>query len=579
MSVKENGLQSSSQSDRQWLTAIFLVALLATAVVAPMFFLGNASGHDFQPHVAGWIEAAGQWREGIVFPRWAQWANSGFGEPRFIFYPPGSWMFGAALGSVLPWKAVPGAFVWLTLIIAGISMWKFAGQWLSPTQAIAAALFFAANPYHLSVIFYRSAFAELLASALFPLMFLGTFGVLRQEWRRVPLLAFAFAGIWLSNAPAAVIATYSLALSLTVVCIVGRTIRPWVLGGLSMLAGFGVAAFYLIPAWWEQRWVQIAHVASTTFDPEKNFLFARVNDPEFIQFNWKISAVALALMLFTGVGIALSFRQRRPRKVWWTLALLSVACVVLMLPPSAWLWRHLPELRFLQFPWRWLLVLSFAFAFFGAAAGNLKRRVIWWTILITTICATAITISGDTSWSSDDVSSVVEDIRAARGYDGIEGFAPLSANVDELDDELPLVGEYDPSSGDIDEPAEAQVNTVRWSAESKVFDVKSDGPVTLALKLLNYPAWQVQVDGNSLSASTAAQTGQLLVPLSAGSHHVEIDFRRTPDRTVGLFISVLSIVGLLIPAGFMLRSKGMPPDRKASATSGRNRLTAARRDS
>ncbi len=246
-----------------------------------MFFLGNASGHDLQPHVAGWIEAAAQWREGILFPRWAQWANSGFGEPRFIFYPPGSWMLGAALGSVLPWKVVPGAFVWLTLIIAGISMWKFAGQWLSPTQAIAAAIFFAANPYHLSVIYYRSAFAELLASALFPLMLLGTFGVLRQEWRRVPLLAFAFAAIWLSNAPAGVIAAYSLALILAVGCINGRSIRPLVLGGLSMLAGFGVAALYLIPAWWEQRWVQIAHVASTTYDPEKNFLFTRVNDPEF----------------------------------------------------------------------------------------------------------------------------------------------------------------------------------------------------------------------------------------------------------------------------------------------------------
>src|SRR5207237_7428872 len=86
MSVKENGLQSSSQSDRQWLTAIFLVALLATAVVAPMFFLGNASGHDFQPHVAGWIEAAGQWREGILFHRWARWAHYVFCESRFIFY-------------------------------------------------------------------------------------------------------------------------------------------------------------------------------------------------------------------------------------------------------------------------------------------------------------------------------------------------------------------------------------------------------------------------------------------------------------------------------------------------------------
>ncbi|PYS32675.1 MAG: hypothetical protein DMF75_11400 [Acidobacteria bacterium] len=531
----ENALQSSSQSDRQSLTAIFLVALIATGVVAPMFFLGNASGHDFQPHVAGWMDAAAQWREGILFPRWAQWANSGFGEPRFIFYPPGSWMLGAALGSVLPWKVVPGAFVWLTLIIAGISMWKFAGQWLSPTQAIAAALFFAANPYHLSLIFYRSAFAELLASALFPLMLLGTF---------------------VSNAPAGVIATYSLALSLTVSCIVSRTIRPLFLGGLSMLAGFGAAAFYLIPAWWEQRWVQIAQIVSTAYDPEKNFLFTRVNEPEFIQFNWKISAVALGLMLFTGLGISLSFRQRRAwPKVWWTLTVLSVACATLMLPPSAWLWRHLPKLRFLQFPWRWLLVLSFAFAFFGAAAGSLKRRVIWWAILITAICVTGTTIGGDTSWSSEDVSSVVEDISAGRGYEGIEGFEPLTAKVDKLDDELPLVGEYDPSSGDIDEPPEAQVNTMKWSAESKVFDVKSDEPVTLALKLLNYPAWQVQVDGNSLISSTVTQTGQLLVPLTAGSHHVEVEFRRTTDRTVGLFISVLSIVGLLIPAGIMLRRK------------------------
>ncbi len=451
---------------------------------------------------------------------------------------------------------MPGAFVWLTLIIAGISMWKFAGQWLSPTQAIAAALFFAANPYHLSVIYYRSAFAELLASALFPLMLLGTFGVLRSEWRRVPLLAFAFAAIWLSNAPAGVIATYSLALSLTVGCIVGRTIRPWILGGLSMLAGLGVAALYLIPAWWEQRWVQIAQAVSTAYNPEENFLFTRVNDPEFIQFNWKISAVALALILFTGVGVALSFKQRRAwPKVWWTLTVLSIACAILMLPPSAWLWRHLPKLRFLQFPWRWLLVLSFAFAFLAAAAGDLKRRVIWWAILITAICVTGVTIGGDTSWSSEDVSSVVEDISAGRGYDGIEGFGPIAAKVDELDDELPFVGEYDPSSGDIDEPEEGQVNTVRWSAESKVIDVKNDEPVTLALKLLNYPAWQVQVDGNSFTGSQTTQTGQLLVPLTAGSHHVEVEFRRTTDRTVGSFISILSIVGLLIPVGFMLRSK------------------------
>src|SRR5207244_11118724 len=151
----------SSQSDRQWLTAIFLVALLATAVVAPMFFLGNASGHDFQPHVAGWIEAAGQWREGILFPRWARWANSGFGEPRFIFYPPASWMFGAALGSILPWRIVPGTMIFVAVVIAGMTMLTLARRWLTEMQSNVAAVLFAANPSNLVMIYYRPDFSEL----------------------------------------------------------------------------------------------------------------------------------------------------------------------------------------------------------------------------------------------------------------------------------------------------------------------------------------------------------------------------------------------------------------------------------
>lgn len=35
-----------------WRTVLLLVALVALAIVTPMVFLGNVSGHDFEAHVA-----------------------------------------------------------------------------------------------------------------------------------------------------------------------------------------------------------------------------------------------------------------------------------------------------------------------------------------------------------------------------------------------------------------------------------------------------------------------------------------------------------------------------------------------
>jgi 6-pyruvoyl-tetrahydropterin synthase related domain len=529
-----------------------------------MLFLGNASGHDFQFHIASWLDAAGQWREGIVYPRWAEWANWGFGEPRFIFYPPGSWMAGAALGTVLPWRVVPGVFIWLVLVSAGMAMWTLAREWMPARYATMAAVLFALNPYHLLIVYYRSDFAELMAGAFVPLIVWGALRMARGEWRSVPVLGAAFAGMWLSDAPAAVIATYALALILLVACVAHRSPAPIVPGAAAMAGGFGLAAFYILPAAREQRWVQITQVVADNLGPARNFLFTHSNDPDFVAFNWKVSYVAVSVMLVTIAAAVLAARRRRDfLELYWVMAALGLVSIVLMLPFTNFLWRLLPELRFVQFPWRWLEVLALSFAFFVAAAISRARRVgTSWAAGIAVflaICAGATAMIRTAWWDTGDVPSMVAAIHSGGGYRGTDEYDPLGCDRYELpgdpdDDErvegvsatpaLPIE-KFDPDTGDLMPASDVKFEIEKWSAEHREFSAQSAAPVTLAVRLLSYPSWAVRVDGNTIQPGAVHDNGQVLVALGEGTHRVEIQFRRTRDRTAGAAISVVSVLVML----------------------------------
>ena len=355
-------------------TPLLAIAAAAFAVQIPFFFTGFPSGHDFEFHLYTWLEVFGQWKQGIAYPRWAALAQFGYGEPRFIFYPPASWTLGAALRAVFPWILVPGIYIFLTLVAAGVSMFLLSRQLLERRDATFAAVLYAVNPYHLVIVYWRSAFAELLASSLLPLLLLLVLRIelrieqpieepLKENNRRMTVfLALVLAASWLINAPAAVMIHYSLALLIVVYACVRRSSRILITGIFAVLLGAALAAFYLLPAIYEQKWVNIAEAVSPGVRPVDSFLFARTADPDHDAFNHLVSTVATAEILLTlaAAWAARSWRSRR-RELWYLLVSWAAVCAVLMLSITGPLWTILPKLRFVQFPWRLLLCLGIPF--------------------------------------------------------------------------------------------------------------------------------------------------------------------------------------------------------------------------
>jgi hypothetical protein len=566
---------NGSATRRKWFAAFGISLGTAILIVSPFFWLGTASGHDIAFHASSWLDVAGQWKEGIVFPRWCEWANNGFGEPRFIFYPPLSWMLGAALGFIAPWKAVPGTFIVLTQTLAGVSMFALARRFFSAGAALFAAACYAANPYALLVVYVRSDFAEQLAWAFLPALLLAALqlsGLIENRWRSASrvtaVFALLFAAMWLSNAPAGLMASYSIALLFAWAAITEKSLWPLLRGISGLALGFGLACFYLVPAAYEQRWVNIGQALSSGLQPAQNFLYTNIADPEHNVFNWIASSVAVLLKVLTWIAAIMAYQNireendsREKKALWQSLLILGAAATFLMVRPSAILWEHLPKLRFVQFPWRWMGILAVAYACFGAAAVA-RRRVawIWGSVVILAVAGTATYLVKRAWWDSDDIPSLQDAIANGRGFDGTDEYDPAQDDHTNLPAKAPQVQTL-AAEGSEAAPPKADIRVERWTAEERDLMVISPQPLRLAIRLLDYPAWCVEVNGRQVTPEFPEGTAQIILPLPAGADRIKIGYLRTRDRDLGSLLSGVCTFALVAALWGVPARRSKPPRR------------------
>ena len=360
-------------------------------------------------------------------------------------------MLGAAFGLIFPWKGVELAILCSFLAATGLATRCWRGRASRWTRNLAGCAACSGYPVHA----YGTPFGELAGGFWIPLLLLLVFRDRNSQgstWRRAfdrpaVLLALVVAGAWLSNAPLGVMASYLLAAVALTVAMLKRSWAPILRSTVAVTLGLGLSAIYLVPAAVEQRWVQIRQA---TDDPgmaiENSFLFARHADPNLELHDvelWRVSAIAVVMIGLAFICIFIAWRRGlfRQRSWWIPLAVVPIVVLFLQLPISLPLWNILPKLRFLQFPWRWLVVPEaplghllcrgyLAHKTLAARRGHCCSSAVF--LSITAVTTLVFHQSCD---EEDKVDGMLSAYRSGQGFLGTDEYAPPGA-----DDSLMAIG-------------------------------------------------------------------------------------------------------------------------------------------
>ncbi len=491
---------------RQLTFGLFL--LLAIAIFWPLFPNVWYPVHDTTSIARAYL-LADSLRHGQIPALWAFPIQ----YPLFHFYAP---LFTYLSLGV---KALSGSYflgiklvLFATCLIGTLGMYRLASRW-GRVAGLLSATAFALLPYAAVNLYVRGAYAEYLSLNLLPWVFWAWSDITvkrRQLFagiittlfllshNLIPLITFPFLLVWIIIHRPSTIVHYLLPTFVTL----------------------GLGAFYLLPLFFERQFV-VADAVATTTDYARHF----VAPSQLWNSLWGFGGSAPGLedgmsfklgklhLIMAALGLVALFRSRSRRD--WFIPLALFGALFMTTSASQFLWRSLPFLPLVQFPWRFLTLAGFFLSLLaGYAAIILPRSLRLPYMLLAISCLLFL---------------------------NLKLFRPQSTfptnlyqfTSSEYLSTIPLIiPEYQPVWLALDNPTYPDYRIIATPY---------------------YPTWRVMLDGQSVPTFPSPE-GYLAFTNPAGSSNYYAYQSHTPLEQIGNIISLLSALSIVIYAVYVQKT-------------------------
>src|SRR5215813_7945274 len=350
-----------------------VILALSVFLVLPIFLRGFPSGDDAAIHYRWAAEFVEELREGTLYPRWLSAANYGYGSPAMLFYPPLQF-YVVACFSLITKEILPALALscWLAMLLSGLTMYLFSRSFLSTNTALGASIIYMLAPYHLYDLYQGSALAEFWAFVWVPLLLYAVHRVIKSEtWKVVPLLAVSYSLLLFTHVPTSL--SVSLLLPVYVLTLtrnLGKLLRV----AMGLLLGVGISAVFVIPVLFERKYVHLSVMLGADYkalflfrniiETFKRLPFPNVVNGEAMVYwnaNWMALPTAALFVCSAVLLFKLKFRndpKDDSNKPLFAVFMLTLCALFLMSRLSLVIWKMIPVLAWLQFPFRLLLIIS-----------------------------------------------------------------------------------------------------------------------------------------------------------------------------------------------------------------------------
>lgn len=544
---------------RYW--GLLLVLLLSFWAIAPFFQPGFFPIHDNTQIVR--VQQMSQALQEGQFPvRWVGDLGYGFGYPIFNFYAPLAYYIGAFFNligfNVL--LATKLMFV-VGILLSGISMYFLAREFWGEVGGILSALFYVYAPYHAIDIYVRGAVGEFWAMAFLPLVFYGLYKLIqKKKWPWVVISSLAYAAVILSHNLTAIITVLFVFLIGLVLFIFSKKKKELVINCLLFIVlALGLSAFYWLPALSEMNLTKVFGQIGGGADWRDHFVFldqlwaspwgfggsasGRLDGMSFMI--GKIHIIFTAFSLLTAAW----FWKERKKKAFFSL-LISLSLFILSVfftnQLSSFIWKRIPFLAFIQYPWRFLIITTFAASFIaGSAAMWFKKNtrfvylgggVIILALLFFNIKyfkpQVYFNVSAADYVSEENIkwqTSKISDEYLPRDF-------PIPQNKNEVAWEKVAILE-----------GEAKIKDLVLKSHQYVFDIEVETETEVLVNTAYFPEWKILV--NDQEKDFVVENGKMKFSLQPGNYHVFVHLESTSVRIITNLISLISwlvLIGLVL---------------------------------